>query len=88
MAFGLLRFDKATQVFEFSGEKPSSAKAENSLSKMLTFVRANPGSKVGEIDDSVKGTKAFKIKLRKQLIKEGLVIVRKGPNNSDLYFAV
>jgi len=49
---------------------------------------ANPGSKVGEIDDSVKGTKAFKIKLRKQLIKEGLVIVRKGPNNSDLYFAV
>lgn len=85
---GLLRFDKATQVFEFSGEKPSSAKAENSLSKMLTFVRANPGSKVGEIDDSVKGTKAFKIKLRKQLIKEGLVIVRKGPNNSDLYFAV
>jgi hypothetical protein len=85
---GLLAFDRSTNTFQFSGEKPSLARAGTSKEKMMTFIKSNPGSKVADIDDSVSGTKAFKIKLRKQLVSEGLVIVRKGPNNSDLYFAV
>lgn len=50
----------------------------------------NDGSKIrgataSVIDDSIGGTKEFKIKIRKQLIKDGLVETKKGPRNSDLY---
>ena len=46
----------------------------------------NRGAAASVIDDSIGGTKDFKIKIRKQLIKDGLVEVKKGPHNSDLYF--
>ena len=54
----------------------------------IDSIKENKGATASVIDDSIGGTKEFKIKIRKQLIKDGLVEVKKGPRNSDLYFAL
>lgn len=85
---GQIVYDKATHLLEFTGSGMKVAKDKSAKEKVLTFIKAKPGLNASAIDDSVDGNKAFKIKIRKQLVKDGLVTVRKGPGNSDLYFAV
>jgi hypothetical protein len=84
---GQICFDPSTNELQFTGAGKKATKEASSREKMLGFIIANAGQNASTVDDSVVGTKSYKIKLRKQLIKDGLVIVRKGPNNSDLYFA-
>ena len=85
---GLIKFDPITNQLEFTGAGKQVAKDSTAKSKVLEFIQKNPGSNASLIDDAIGGNRAFKIKIRKQLIKEGLVFTKKGPNNSDLYFAV
>ena len=85
---GQICFDPSINELEFTGAGKKATKEASSREKMLGFIIANAGQNASAVDDSVVGTKTHKIKLRKQLIKDGLVTVRKGPNNSDLYFAV
>jgi hypothetical protein len=85
---GQISFDPSMNELEFTGAGKKATKDASSREKMLRFIAANAGQNASTVDDSVVGTKSHKIKLRKQLIRDGLVIVRKGPNNSDLYFAV
>jgi hypothetical protein len=85
---GLIEFDPITNQLEFTGAGKQVAKDSTAKSKVLEFIQKNPGSNASLIDDAIGGNRAFKIKIRKQLIKEGLVFTKKGPNNSDLYFAV
>jgi len=84
---GLITFDPVTNQLEFTGAGKQVAKDSSAKSKVLEFIQKNPGSNASLIDDAIGGTKAFKIKIRKQLLKDGLVFTKKGPNNSDLYFA-
>jgi len=85
---GLIQFEPTAKQLIFTGEGKKATKNTSSREKMFEFILANSGQNASSVDDSISGTKAFKIKLRKELVKAGLVIVRKGPNNSDLYFAV
>lgn len=84
---GLIKFDPATNQLEFTGAGKQVSKDSSAKAKILEFIQKNPGSNATLIDDAIGGTRAFKIKIRKQLQKEGLVLSKKGPNNSDLYFA-
>lgn len=83
---GQIVYDETTHLSTYSGAGKKVAKEQNAREKVLTFIMENPGSNASNIDESIDGTKSFKIGLRKQLTKDGLVKVRKGPNNSDLYF--
>lgn len=85
---GQISFDPSMNELQFTGAGKKATKEASSREKMLGFIIANAGQNASAVDDSVVGTKSYKIKLRKQLVRDGLVIVRKGPNNSDLYFAV
>ena len=64
------------------------SKESSTFEKMLKFVQANPGSNASCVDESISGTKPYKIKMRKKLVEQGLIEVRKGPNNSNLYYAI
>ena len=85
---GQILFDKTTAQLSFTGEDKRATRDLSSRERITEFVKANPGGNASVIDESIGGTKAFKIKIRKQLVKEGLITVRKGPNNSSQYFAV
>lgn len=84
---GQIIFDKTTSELSFTGAGKRATRDLSSREKIIEFVKANPGSNVSAIDESIGGQKAFKIKIRKQLVKEGLLTVRKGPNNASQYFA-
>ena len=83
---GQLIYEPETSELTYTGSSKKLAKGVSAKDKVLTFIKENKGATVSVIDDSIGGTKEFKIKIRKQLIKDGLVEVKKGPRNSDLYF--
>lgn len=85
---GQISFDTSSNELTFTGAGKKATKDASAKERMLAFITQNSGQNASTVDDSIGGTKAFKIKLRKQLLKEGMVGVRKGPNNSDLYFAL
>jgi len=86
IAEGQIIYDKSTSELSFTGAGKRATKDLTSRERVIEFVKVNPGSNASEIDESIGGTKAFKIKIRKQLVKDGLVTVRKGPNNSSQYY--
>ena len=86
IAEGQIIYDKSTSELSFTGAGKRATKDLTSRERIIEFVKINPGSNASEIDESIGGTKAFKIKIRKQLVKDGLVTVRKGPNNSSQYY--
>jgi hypothetical protein len=69
----------------FTGAGKRATKDLTSRERVIEFVKINPGCNASDIDESIGGTKAFKIKIRKQLVKDGLLTVQKGPNNSSQY---
>jgi hypothetical protein len=83
---GQLIYEPETNKLTYTGSSKRLAKGVSAKDKVLTFIKENKGATASVIDDSIGGTKEFKIKIRKQLIKDGLVEVKKGPRNSDLYF--
>jgi hypothetical protein len=83
---GQLIYEPETSELTYTGSSKKLAKGVSAKDKILTFIKENKGATASVIDDSIGGTKDFKIKIRKQLIKDGLVEVKKGPRNSDLYF--
>ena len=82
-----LNYDPLTAEFTLSGEGKKSSKENSSSEKMLKYIEEHPWANASSIDESVTGTKAFKIRLRKKLVDQGLVTTRKGPSNSTLYHA-
>jgi hypothetical protein len=84
---GQILFDKTTSQLSFTGAGKRETRDLSSRERILEFIKANPGSNAAVIDDTIGGTKAFKIKVRKQLVKDGLVTVNKGPNNASQYFS-
>jgi hypothetical protein len=87
IAEGQIVYDKTTAELSFTGSGKRATKDLTSRESVVKFVKVNPGSNASEIDESIGGTKAFKIKIRKQLVNDGLITVRKGPNNASQYFA-
>lgn len=87
IAEGQITYDKTTAELSFTGAGKRATKDLTSRERVVEFVKVNPGSNASEIDESIGGTKAFKIKIRKQLVNDGLITVRKGPNNASQYFA-
>jgi len=85
---GQLIYQAETSALTYTGSSKKLAKGVSAKDKVLTFIKENKGATASVLDDSIGGTKDFKIKIRKQLIKDGLVEVKKGPRNSDLYFAL
>jgi hypothetical protein len=83
---GQLIYEQETSELTYTGSSKKLAKGVSAKDKVLTFIKENKGATASVIDDSIGGTKEFKIKIRKQLITDGLVEVKKGPRNSDLYF--
>ena len=83
---GQLIYEAETSALTYTGSSKKLAKGVSAKDKVLAFIKENIGATASVIDDSIGGTKEFKIKIRKQLIKDGLVEVKKGPRNSDLYF--
>lgn len=83
---GQLIYEAEASALTYTGSSKKLAKGVSAKDKVLTFIKENKGATASVIDDSIGGTKDFKIKIRKQLIKDGLVEVKKGPRNSDLYF--
>jgi hypothetical protein len=83
---GQLIYEPETSALTYTGSSKKLAKGVSAKDKVLAFIKENIGATASVIDDSIGGTKEFKIKIRKQLIKDGLVEVKKGPRNSDLYF--
>jgi hypothetical protein len=83
---GQLIYEAETSKLTYTGSSKKLAKGVSAKDKVLAFIQENKGATASLIDDSIGGTKDFKIKIRKQLIKDGLVEVKKGPRNSDLYF--
>lgn len=84
---GQILFDKTTSQLSFTGTGKRETRDLSSRERVLDFIKANPGSNAAVIDETIGGTKAFKIKVRKQLVKDGLVTLNKGPNNASQYFA-
>jgi len=85
---GQLIYDKALHTLEFTGTGKKATRESSTSERMLAFIRLNQGANASVVDDCVGGTKASKIKVRSKLVKDGLVEVRKGPNNSNLYFTI
>jgi hypothetical protein len=83
---GQLIYEPETSELTYTGASKKLTKGLSAKDKALAFIKENKGASAALIDDSIGGTKEFKIKIRKQLIKDGLVEVKKGPRNSDLYF--
>ena len=83
---GQLTFEPETGQLSYSSVDRQNLKGATSTSKVLEFIRNNPGSTASMIDEILSGSKEFKIRIRKQLVKQGLVLTKKGPRNSDLYF--
>lgn len=84
---GQILFDRTTSQLSFTGAGKKETRDLSSRERILEFIKANPGSNAAVIDETIGGTKAFKIKIRKQLVKDGLVILSKGPNNASQYIA-
>lgn len=84
---GQILYDDSTHLSTYSGAGKKVAKDQNARSVVLTFIQANPGTNASTVDDCIEGTKSYKSKIRKQLVSEKLVYVRKGRNNSNLYYA-
>lgn len=84
---GQIIFDKNTSELSFTGAGKRATRDLSSRERIIEFVKANPGSNASAIDESIGGQKAFKIKIRKQLVKDGLLTFIKGPNNASQYFA-
>jgi hypothetical protein len=87
VAEGQIFYDTSTHQLEYTGAGKKATKDSSAKELMLNFIKSNSGENASVIDECIGGTKSFKIRLRRQLIKEGLVFVQKGPSNSDLYFA-
>lgn len=87
IAEGQITYDKTTAELTFTGAGKRATKDLTSRERVVEFVKVNPGSNASEIDESIGGTKAFKIKIRKQLVNDGMLTVRKGPDNASQYFA-
>jgi hypothetical protein len=83
---GQLIYEADTSKLTYTGSSKKLARGVSAKDKVLTFIKENSGAAASVIDDSIGGTKDFKIKIRKQLVREGLVETKKGPRNSDLYF--
>jgi len=83
---GQIIYDKTTSELSFTGAGKRATKDLTSRQRILDYIKANPGSNASDIDESIGGTKAFKIKTRKQLVRDELITVRKGPNNSSQYY--
>ena len=83
---GKLVFDSSKTTFSYQEGNRQVSKESSTFEKMLTFISENPGSNAASVDESVNGTKTYKIKIRKKLVDQGLVEIRKGPNNSSLYY--
>lgn len=82
-----LIYDPITSEFTLSSDGKKSSKENSSSEKILQYIQENPGANASSIDESIGGTKAMKIRLRKKLVDQGLVTTRKGPSNSTLYYA-
>jgi hypothetical protein len=85
---GQIIYHKALHTLEFTGTGKKATRESSASERMLTFIRLNQGANASAVDESVGGTKASKIRVRSKLVKDGLVEVRKGPNNSNLYFTI
>lgn len=84
---GQIIYDKVLHTLEFTGSGKKATRESSVSERMLTYIRLNPGANASAVDECVGGTKTSKIRARSKLVKDGLVEVRKGPNNSNLYFA-
>ena len=85
---GQIIYDKSLHTLEFTGTGKKATRESSTSERMLAFIRLNQGANASAVDESVGGTKTSKIRVRNKLAKDGLVEVRKGPNNSNLYFAI
>jgi hypothetical protein len=85
---GQIIYDKALHTLEFTGTGKKATRESSASERMLAFIRLNQGANASAVDESVGGTKASKIRVRTKLVKDGLVEVGKGPNNSNLYFTI
>ena len=84
---GQIIYDISKNKLTFTGSGKRATRDLSARERVLEFIKTNPGSNASVIDESIGGQKAFKIKIRKQLVKEGLIKVVKGPNNASQYFA-
>lgn len=85
---GQIIYDKSLHTLEFTGTGKKATRESSTSERMLAFIRLNQGANASAVDESVGGTKASKIRVRSKLVKDGLLEVRKGPNNSNLYFTI
>jgi hypothetical protein len=85
---GQIVFEADSNKLTYTSSNKKLAKGNSTKDKVLSFIKQNEGATASAIDDAIGGTKAFKIKIRKQLVNEGLVEVKKGSRNSDLYFSL
>ena len=83
---GHLSLDKTTYEIAFTGEGRSSRKVSGQRETLISFVESHPGCKARDIDEVLSGAKDSKIKLRSELVKEGVLEIEKGFRNSVNYF--
>jgi hypothetical protein len=83
---GHLSLDKATYEIAFTGEGRSLRKVSGQRETLISFVESHPGCKARDIDEVLIGAKDSKIKLRSELVKEGVLEIEKGFRNSVNYF--
>lgn len=83
---GHLSLDMGTYDITYTGEGRSLRKVSSQKELLISFVESHPGCKAKDIDEVLTGTKESKIRLRSELVKEGLLVTEKGFRNAVNYF--
>lgn len=83
---GQIILDKFSFEMTYTGTVRSTAKVNSQIDKLISFVEAHPGCKAKEIDEILIGTKDSKIKLRSELVTQGVLKVETGLRNSINYY--